>query len=273
MEQFSRSPRSARFGVFEVDLRAGELRKQGIKINLQEQPFQVLATLLERPGDLVTREELIAKLWPDGTIVDFDHCINIAIQKLRQALTDSAENPRFIETLSGRGYRLIVAVNPPSPAPPGGEAGRWRRFMERAWGFRGGLAALAVVLAVVGYEACPPPPQTKIMMVVLAFENLSGDPEQEYFSDGLTDEITAQLGGLNPERLGVIAYTTAMKYKRTTKDVKEIGRELGVQFVLEGTVRRAGGQVCITAQLIEVSDQTHVWAAKPFERDQRNIFQ
>ncbi len=321
MEQSTRAPRAYRFGVFEVDLRAGELRKQGLKIKLQDQPFQVLATLLERPADVVTREELRTKLWPADTFVDFDHGINLAIHKIREALGDSAENPRFIETLGGRGYRFLAPVErvaadsePPrsvstpvtnalaSPSVPDVESRRAvvtktpkthadegreasahdvedidetsrKRRLVWAWGFRGMLAVILLAgLGLLGYFAWKllQPPESKIMMVVLPFENLSGDPEQKYFVYALTDEITAQLAGLSPDRLGIIARTTAMRYEHAAKDVRQIGNELGVQYALEGTVFRTGDQVRITAQLVKCKDQTHLWA-KDYEGDQRDI--
>ena len=163
MEEISQSSRVVRFGVFEVDLRAGELRKQGVKIRLQEQPFQILATLIERPGQVFTRGELRQKLWPAETFVDFEHSLNTAIKRLREALGDLAHSPRFIETLPRRGYRFIASVKEPGRAKP---------------------------------------PVGKIMLAVLPFDNLSANPEQEYFSDGLTEEMITQLGCLHPRRPG-----------------------------------------------------------------------
>jgi TolB-like protein/tetratricopeptide (TPR) repeat protein len=209
-----------RFGVFEVDLRTRELRKKGHKLRLQEQPFQLLTLLLEKPNDVVTRQEIQRKIWGEDTFVDFDHGVNRAINKLREILGDSADNPRFIETLSRRGYRFIAPV---------------QRELQ-------------------------PLNNSKKMLIVLPFANMSLDAEQEYFSDGLTEEMIAHLSRLNPERLGVIARTSAMQFKNTSKDIKVIGQELGVQFALEGSIRRAGNCVRITAQLIQVSDQTHLWA-------------
>jgi len=209
-----------RFGVFEVNLHTGELRKKGHKLRLQEQPFQLLTLLLERPNEVVTREEIQHKIWGADTFVDFDHGVNRAINKLRGALGDSADNPRFIETLSRRGYRFIAPVQRDLQLP----------------------------------DSC------KKMLIVLPFSNLNLEADQEYFADGLTEEMIAHLSRLNPERLGVIARTSAMQLKNTSKDIKVIGRELGVHFALEGSIRRAGNRVRITAQLIQVSDQTHLWA-------------
>ncbi len=263
MEETNRSAQAITFGVFELDLRAGELRKQGLKLKLQEKPFQVLTVLLERPGDTVTREELQKRLWPEDTFVDFDHSMNTAVNKLREALGDSAESPRFIETLPKRGYRFIAPVQgvgraqvAPAVAPA----------MRRRPAVVGVVTVLVVALGVGAYVAWKQWPSRvkapggQIMLAVLPFHNISGDPEQEYFTDGLTEEMISQLGRLHPERLRVIASTSAMHYKKTTKRVDQIGQELGVDYLLEGSVRRGGERVRITAQLVQVSDQTEVWS-------------
>jgi TolB-like protein/Flp pilus assembly protein TadD len=219
--------RTIRFGAFTIDLAAGEMRKQGIKIKLQDQPLQILAALLERPGEVVTREELQERLWPPDTFVDFHHSLATAVKKLRQALNDSADKPRFIETLRRRGYRFIGSI-----------------------------------------EA--EPPAGKIMLAVLPFENVSADPGQEYFSDGMTEEIIAQLGRLNLQRLGVIARASVMRYKYTDKGIDQIGRELGVGYILKGSVRRAEELVRVAVELIQATDQTHLWA-ESYERDWADV--
>jgi len=219
-----------RFGLFEVDLRSRELRKKGHKLRLQEQPFQLLTLLLEKPNEVVTREEIQGKIWGDDTFVDFEHGVNRAINKLRETLGDSADNPRFIETLSRRGYRFIAPV---------------QRDLQ-------------------------PPNNGRKMLIVLPFTNMNCGAEQEYFSDGLTEEMIAHLSRLNPGRLGVIARTSAMQFKNTSKDIKVIGQELGVQFALEGSIRRAGNRIRITAQLIQVSDQTHLWA-ESYDRELKDV--
>jgi TolB-like protein/DNA-binding winged helix-turn-helix (wHTH) protein/cytochrome c-type biogenesis protein CcmH/NrfG len=271
----NRSSPVIRFGVFEFDPEAGELRKQGLKVKLHGQPAQVLELLLQRPGRVVTREELREKLWPEQTFVDFEHGLNAAIQRLREALGDSADNPRFVETLPRRGYRFIAPVEEPG-RPAGSRVGAEprRRF---GWQVRALVAVLLLaVVSVAGYFArqrfWPQAklPTGKVMLAVLPFDNLSGESEQEYFSDGLTDEMISQLGRLQPERLGVIARTSAMYYKGTNKRLDEIGRELGVDYVLEGSVRRDANRVRITAQLIQLSDQTQLWA-ESYERDLRDI--
>jgi TolB-like protein/Tfp pilus assembly protein PilF len=216
-------PLRVRFGQFEINERTGELRKGGTKIRLQEQPLQILQLLLEHPGEIVTRDELRKRVWPTDTFVDFDHGINNAIKRLRESLSDEAETPRFIETVSRRGYRFIGRL----------EA-------------TGGTESLAV----------------------LPLENLSHDPEQEYFADGLTDSLITQLARISALR--VISRTTAMHYKRIHRPLPEIARELGVSKVIEGTVQRSGGRVRVTAQLVEASTDTHLWADS-FERDLRDV--
>ncbi|MGE5360738.1 MAG: winged helix-turn-helix domain-containing protein [Bacteroidales bacterium] len=213
-----------RFDCYEVDLAAGQVHKRGAPLRLPDQQFRVLASLLERPGQVVTREDLRRRLWPDDVFVDFENNLNIAVARLRQVLGDSAERPRFVETLPKRGYRFVADVFDATPAPeiPGAAHDR---------------------------------------VVVLPFANLTGDPGRDYLSDAMTEEVITELAALAPD-LGVIARTTAMRYKGTRKDVTRIGRELNVQYVVEGGVCPDGDRIAITAQLIRVSDQTHVWARR-----------
>ena len=226
MENNSLTRGTVRFGSYELDLRAGELRKQGVRIKLQDQPFQILAMLLEHPGQVVTREELRNRLWASDTFVDFDHSLNKAINKLREALGDSAESPRFIETLSRRGYR----------------------FLDDQKRSTGRIQSL----------------------LVLPLENLSGDPEQEYFADGLTEELISKLARISALR--VLSRTTAMHYKGVRKPMPEIARELQVEGIVEGTVMRFGDRVRISAQLIHAPTDTHLWA-ESYERDLRDVLQ
>ena len=227
--------RTVRFGTFEVDLAAGQLHKRGRRIGLREQSFQVLALLLERPGQVVTREELQHHLWPADVFVDFENNLNTAVARLREALGDSAEKPRFIETLPKHGYRFIAAVSE-GQVPTGGNQ----------------------------------TPATRL--VVLPFLNLSGDPAQDYFSDALTDEIITELAGLAPEALSVIARTTAFRYKGSHKDIARIGHELGVEYVVEGGVRRVDDGVTLNVQLVRASDQAHVFARR-YQAELRDIFE
>ena len=265
-----------RFGVFEADVRTGELTKRGKRLRLQEQPFQLLAILLEKPGELVTREELSNRLWPQ-TIVDFDHGLNKAIAKIREALGDSSENPRFIETVARRGYRFLadVAVIPDGQsatvvddlAPRGGSGlggradagelpGRPAARASRLFAF--GLAlVLAASLSWILYPRNHSPPAI-CSLAVLPLENLSGDPAQDYFADGMTDELITRLAQINALR--VISRTSVMTYKSARKSLPEIARELNVDAVVEGIVYRSGERVRIIAQLIQVPADTHIWA-------------
>jgi TolB-like protein/DNA-binding winged helix-turn-helix (wHTH) protein/tetratricopeptide (TPR) repeat protein len=269
-------PRRLRFGVFEVDLPAGELRKKGVKIKLQDKPFQILALLLDRPGEVVTREELCQRLWPDGTYVDFDRSVGTALGKLRQALGDSAENPRFVETLSRRGYRLIMPVIPVNDEPAttvSPQAGG-----ERRTGARWILGGVALVLAagaiawLVSQRNAPREPSRGTAQItslaVLPLDNLSADPQQEYFVDGMTDSLITDLAKIGSLR--VISRTSSMRFKRTGKSLKQIASELRVDEVVEGTVQRSGDRVRITAQLIDARTDQHLWA-ETYERDMRDV--
>jgi TolB-like protein/DNA-binding winged helix-turn-helix (wHTH) protein/tetratricopeptide (TPR) repeat protein len=282
------SVHKARFGPYEVDFRAGELLKNGRKIRLQDQPLQVLAMLLEKPGEVITREELRQKLWLTDTFVDFDHGINKAINRLREALNDSADSPRFIETLPRHGYRFIAPVDdgaatssqfspPPSSAAPNDSslvaarktatahiapidvAGRrFRRFWLIAaavgvgvtllFGLKLGRQRLFGASASMRIQS----------IVVLPLENLSGDSSQEYFADGMTDALTTNLAQTRGIR--VISRTSAMHYKGTKKALPEIARELGVDALVEGSVSRSNGIIHVNAQLIYAPSDSHIWA-------------
>jgi TolB-like protein/DNA-binding winged helix-turn-helix (wHTH) protein/Flp pilus assembly protein TadD len=278
-----------RFGAFEVDLSSGEIQKHGHKIKLQEQPFQVLAALLEHPGKMITREELRSRLWPADTFVNFDTGLNSAIKKLRDALGDSADTPTYIETLPRRGYRFISAVEPPPALPPEEELPEAKSeavaripshsnpetaapqgrvtgtgfFQPVTIGTLALVAAatLAYWLNLGGLRqklllgASPPKIQS---LAVLPLENLTGDPAQEYFADGMTDELITDLAKITAIR--VISRTSIIQYKGTKKPLPEIGRELNVDAVVEGTVTRAGNRVRITAQLIDAKKDKHLWA-------------
>jgi TolB-like protein/DNA-binding winged helix-turn-helix (wHTH) protein/Flp pilus assembly protein TadD len=275
------NPVRLRFGVFELDLRAGELRKQGVRLKLQEQPFQVLAMLLERPGETVTREELRNRLWTADTFVDFDHGVNKAVNRIREALGDSATSPRFVETVARRGYRFLAEVTiveaaPPvrpenSPgdllsvehefvAPTALAPSSSRRLLRwPLWTLTGAALVLASIGLVIWLlQSRAPQPALIRSLAVLPLENLSGDTSQEYFADGMTDELIATLGQISALR--VISRTSVMPYKRARKLLPQIARELNVDAVVEGTVLRSGGQVRITAQLIEARVDKHLWS-------------
>jgi TolB-like protein/DNA-binding winged helix-turn-helix (wHTH) protein len=236
------SPQVVRFGVFAVDLQAGELYKGGVKLKLQDQPFQILSLLLKQPGKVVTREEIQQTLWPDGTFVDFEHSLNAAVKRLREALGDSAETPRFVETLPRRGYRFIYPV----------ERGRRISRMRMAAIALAALAAVLFGLNVGGLRdrlLGRPLPGEITSIAVLPLENLSGDPEQEYFADGMTE---------------------ALQFKGGDKPLQEIARQLKVDAVVEGAVVREGNRVRITAQLVEVSPERHLWSEQ-YERNLQSI--
>jgi TolB-like protein/DNA-binding winged helix-turn-helix (wHTH) protein len=274
------------FADFEVDLRSGELRQQGVKIRLQEQPFRVLAALLESGGEVVTREELRRRLWPADTFVDFDHRLAAAINKVREALKDSAEHPKFVETVGRRGYRFIFPIelralpagkieNPkrqPEPEVPlAASAG-----LKMPWRRQALVGASLAVLLVLGFfilyrwrQASAAAARPNISSIaVLPLENLSNDPAQEYFVEGMTDEIITDLAQL--PRLRVISHTSTAPYKGTHKSLPQIARELNVDGVVEGTVLRAGDRVRIRAQLIYAPADQHLWA-RAYEGDAKDV--
>src|SRR2546430_3356384 len=272
-------PSLLRFGVFELDPTSGELRKAGVEINLPPQPAKVLVLLATRAGQLITREELRQQIWGKETFVDFEHGLNSCIKQIRAALDDHPEAPRYIETRPRRGYRFIAPVREvPAPVATGAPSEGLPTTPQHLGARRFGIAAVGVVailIATGSFAGLAFPrhavlPADKIMLAVLPFENLTGDTRQEYLSDGLTEEMITQLGRMHPERLGVIARTSAMQYKKTQKGMDQIGRELGVAYVLEGSLRRTGDHVRVSAQLIQVRDQTHLWA-ESYERDLRDI--
>ncbi|MEO8382004.1 MAG: winged helix-turn-helix domain-containing protein [Acidobacteriota bacterium] len=250
-----------RFGRFTLDPRYGELRRDEEAVPLAPQPFRLLLTLLSHPGELVTREELRQQVWGDGTFVDFERGLNFCVLQVRTALGDDAKHPAYIETLPRRGYRFIgqlieevPAASPPLPAAPA-RRGALRWLIA--------AAALAVVILGIAWQR-EPGPDGKTMLAVLPFDDLSatGDPA---FADGMTEELLTHLGALQPQRLGVIARTSTARYRGTKKSMNDIGRELGVRYVVEGSVRREADRVRVTAQLIDARDQTHVWA-ESFDR-------
>jgi len=279
-----------RFGDFVLDLQAGQLRKHGLRIKLQEQPFQILVMMLERPGEVVTREELRQRLWPSDTFVDFDHGLNNAINRLREALNDSAEAPRFIETLPRKGYSFIAKVN--DCASTASQSTTLSEFIETE------DAKVARGQAVVTAKTSPAPSLHRVKrlvaacagisaalilwiyldgerpmginaariqsVAVLPLDNLSGDPAQEYFAAGMTEELTTQLGKISSLR--VVSRTSAQKYHAVNAAAPQIARELKVDAIVEGSVLRFGNRVRITTQLIDAAHDKHLWA-ESYERD------
>ena len=275
MDSASLTSRVFRFGPFELSEREGELRKDGTRIKLQEQPFRVLVELVANAGRVVTREELQQKLWSAETFVDFDVGLNTAIRKLRQALGDDADEPRYIETQARRGYRFVAPVAdapvlPASietkPAPvmtqPTAPISRVRRRIAIAAGLV--VLAIAAWAGVRGLRGWLHPSRHIQSIAILPLENLSNDPAQEYFADGMTDALTTDVSQINALR--VISRTSAMRYKKSSKSLPEIARDLNVEDVVEGSVMRSGNRVRITAQLIHASTDDHIWAAT-YERD------
>jgi TolB-like protein/DNA-binding winged helix-turn-helix (wHTH) protein/Flp pilus assembly protein TadD len=270
-----------RFDVFEVDLRAGELRKHGIKIRLQEQPFLILQTLLETPGQIVTREELQKKIWPGDTFVDFDHGLHAAVNRLRQALGDAADNPRFVETVARRGYRFIGLIQAVSETPseiriiPPEPTVRAKRITMKSW--RGplvGFVSAAVVVAVLvffnawGLRNWFFSARSVRSLAVLPLANVTKDAKQEYFADGMTEDLITQLSKLGD--LKVISHTSVMRYQGTQKTLPEIARELNVDAVVEGAVQLSGNHVRITAQLVDGRTDQHIWADS-YDRDLSDV--
>jgi TolB-like protein/DNA-binding winged helix-turn-helix (wHTH) protein/Tfp pilus assembly protein PilF len=320
MHEQDDQPSRVHFGVFEADLRRGELRKRGLKLKLHGQPFQILAMLLKRPGELVRREEIRERLWPRNTFVDFEHSVNTSIKRLREVLGDNATSPRFIETLPRQGYRFIAPVEilgselhfntssetlfAPDSENPSAEAGvasalsngengppelsgnardhtvpetaeSQQRRLKRAWISLLATVAVAGLLAVLlagrlrdslSSRLAPPPRSESI--AVLPLENLSHDSEQDYFADGMTEELITNLGKIGALR--VVSRTSVMHYKGTKKTLPEIAKELNVEALVEGTVLRTGNRVRITANLLNAKTDRHIWA-ESYERDLRDV--
>src|SRR2546423_4539967 len=232
------APDAIRFGPFDLDPKSGELRKNGVRIKLQGQPFQVLCLLLVRQGEVVTREELRAEVWSADTFVGFDVGLNTAIKKTRDVLDDSAETPRFIETIPRRGYRFIypIALASPMQVAAEGESRRARRAAVLVASLLV-LASLLSISAVRDRLVHRQIPGKTLRVAVLPLKNLSGDPEQEYFAAGMTEMLITELGRLGP--LQVTSHQSVLGYGQANKHVPEIARELGVDAVLEGTVQRS----------------------------------
>jgi TolB-like protein/DNA-binding winged helix-turn-helix (wHTH) protein len=287
-----------RFGTFELCSRTKELFRAGIRLRLRPQPFQVLQILLENAGEVVRRDELHKRLWPSDTFVDFEHGLNAAVKDLRAVLGDSAQEPRYLETLPRVGYRFIAPVKSGEeparmPAPPSlssspvlhapqevlteaavpslnagaviPESSPAAVRAPRRWIIASTLAAAVVVFAVVGYRAKrlrsgSPFPQGRILTAVLPFENRTGDPAQELLSETLTDEIISRLGRVDPLHIGVIARTSVMKYKNGNQTIESVARELGVQYLLQGSFQQEGDRITIATKLIRVRDRRQLWA-------------
>ena len=282
----------ARFGPYEVNLRSGELRKFGLRIKMGEQPLRILALLMERQGELVTREELRSQLWSQDTFVDFDHSLNSAVQRLRESLSDTAGKAQWIETVPRRGYRFVGAVDwiksngvastapvppaqpeprprsSPEPAAVEGSLPKKNRPLVYRWRFALAAVALVVVVAagvkVVRSRNSGASAGVIRSLAVLPLENLSGDKAQDYFVDGMTDELITALA--KNHSLRVISRTSTMQYKGVHRPVRDVARELGVDGILEGSVTRSGNRFHLTVQLVQAPNDTHLWA-ESYDRD------
>lgn len=282
MEQPPTQSHVLKFGVFEVDLASGELRKSGMRQSLSGQPLEVLRILLEHPGELVTREQLRKHLWPDNTFVDFDLALKRVINRLREALGESADNPRFVETIPRKGYRFIAPISNSSERilaessaqdivarTSSSSRGRGLRI---AIGLGAAIVLLGLGFAVsrLGLPRSASGAAAQIhSLAVLPLQNLSADPAQEYFSDGMTDALITDLAQIGS--LKVISRTSSIQYKQTRKSLPEIAHELNVDGIIEGTVQRSGDRVRITAQLIQGATDKHLWA-NSYERDIKDVF-
>jgi TolB-like protein/DNA-binding winged helix-turn-helix (wHTH) protein len=293
------SSQTLRFGPYELHPRSQELFKHGVKLKVRPQALRLLTLMLSRPGEVLTREEIRKELWSAETFVDFEHSLNAAVKALRGVLADSVSEPRYIETLPKIGYRFMAAVTTVAGATePAAEVASASSVAEgqpgtetvRAAGVTAAevapspasvrrvlwvaiAAALVVAAVIAGYysrisavRARTPVARGRTVLAVLPFQNLTGGADEDYFSDGLTEELIAQFGRLDPEHLGVIARTSVMHYKHSDEPLDKIGRELGVQYALEGSVRRDANKVRISAQLVLIKDQTHLWS-REYDRE------
>jgi TolB-like protein/DNA-binding winged helix-turn-helix (wHTH) protein len=258
-------PLRFRFDVFELDVRTGELLKGTERLNLPEKPRQLLAALLERPGEVITREELRSRLWSSDIFVDFDDNLNHAVRKVRETLGDTADRPTFIETLPRHGYRFIASVERiDAPVHSSGEGEQQSMAAGRFHGWtRWAAAGLVTLLAAGAYlnwriSHVSSDTPARVMLAVLPLENLSAKPDEEFLSASLTEKIITELGRVNPSRLGVIARTSSMAFRGTNKSVAEIGNTLRVDYVLEGATLLVGRRLRVSLQLIRVDDQTHL---------------
>jgi TolB-like protein/DNA-binding winged helix-turn-helix (wHTH) protein/Flp pilus assembly protein TadD len=277
-----------RFGEdLELDRFTGRLSRTGLVLRLERIPTEVLLFLIEQRGELVTREQIVERIWGKDVFFDTDNSINGAIRKVRQVLRDDSEQPRFIQTITRKGYRFIAPVlevstkpeqrTPAMPAPVHKDPPNW--FARR---LRPAFLAVAILMTIVALVAIVGPNfrwsksqartlrSGRTMLAVLPFDNLTGDAGQEYLSDGMTEEMISELGSQNPNHLGVIARTSVMHYKHSHEELPEIAHELGVQYVLEGSVRSQGSKVRITAQLIQMRDQTRLWA-REYDGDVKDL--
>jgi TolB-like protein/DNA-binding winged helix-turn-helix (wHTH) protein/Flp pilus assembly protein TadD len=281
-------PSVVSFGSFEFNPYSGELRKEGMRVRLEGQPLAILQMLLDHPGGLVSREELQKKLWSGDTFVDFEHSLNAAVKRLRAALNDSADQPRYIETLARRGYRFVAPVGGIAAGPESkkvvsvqgkGQAQPPAQIVfhgRRLW-LVAAVAMCVVGIGIAGWglrrwrnrpaTSASPPVRS---LAVLPLQNLSGDPSQDYLADGMTEELIGRLANIHG--LHVISRTSAMHFKNTQLSVPEIAKILGVEAIVEGSVIREGSQVRVHAQLIRAATDEHIWAGES-QREYRGLLE
>jgi TolB-like protein/DNA-binding winged helix-turn-helix (wHTH) protein/Flp pilus assembly protein TadD len=272
-------PGAIRFGDFELDVPGYQLRHKGRAVRLERQPMDLLILLVERRPHLVTRDEIVERLWGKDVFVDVETGVHTAIRKIRMALRDSVDAPACVETVTGKGYRFIAPVETAAPPVPVSDAPvrvtdapvaspaepEVVSLSRRPWAVVALVIAAAVILGIAGWGSRRPAPAARATVAVLPFSNLSGDPERDYLSDGLAEEMIASLGQIDPDRVGVIGRTSTIAYKGTRKSLVEIGRELGADYLVEGSIRADGDRLRITARLVRAPDQTQVWSAS-FDR-------
>jgi TolB-like protein/DNA-binding winged helix-turn-helix (wHTH) protein len=264
-----------RFGVFEVDLRAEELRKNGIRIHLQGQPFHVLRVLLTRAGQLVTREELRREVWPEDTFVEFDHALNTAVKKIRCALGDNATAPRYVQTISRRGYRFIAEVHAPAPQLKGSDASevaeptnvppeRSAVFLSWKKASKALPVSALVVLLVIQLTHRTRVAQDRrsgpVVLAILPFDDWSDDSKLDHLSEGVCQELITQIGRMDPARLAVTARASVQAYRHSSKTVPELGKELHADYLMQGNLRGDRQHVRLSAELVRVKDQARVWS-------------
>jgi len=262
-----------RFGLFEADVQAGELRRDGARVSLQEQPFQVLVALLERPGELVWREDLRQQVWPEDTFVEFDHALNTAVKKIRIALGDCANSPEYIETIPKRGYRFLAPVEVVEKAPSHfkemtAEASAWR-WVRRNPVTIALVATVLLSVALLGMlrrNTARDAAEKKMVLAVLPLEDWSEDAGHALLCEGITQELITQSGHADPARLAVVPHAASSAYRHTPKTVAEVARELHADYLIEGNLRADDERVRVTVELIRVRDQTRVWG-EDFDRE------
>jgi len=261
-----------RFGAFELDLQNNELRRAGVLLKVSPQQFQVLRLLAENAGQLLNREDIQREVWGTDTFVDFDRNLNVCVAQIRATLNDDSDAPRFIQTVPKRGYKFIAPVERvAAEVPVQVVVAPSRNWVRVGWLWFAAAVAAGVVILVVYANWPRSKAPVRTMLAALPFENLTGDPKEDLFTDGLTEELISQLGSLNPERVGVIGRTSVMRYKSAPHGIDQVGRDLHVDYVMEGTVRRSDGRIRIAARLIKVADQAQVWT-DTVERGEAEMF-